>query len=1091
MKKNAGKPAHPDGTRLADLLREGGIFCVPLLSFPAAAHLVVHAQTAWKGTLLCVTDGPESMDRFMSDLLALRPDILKEEDIAYYPAWESLPGHGAPPHADLIGDRLKALSLLRSDHPPRWAVTCIQALMQRTRALAISPSSPPGNHILAEGQTIDPEALMLRLDALGYDAGPEVQAKGQSARRGGIVDVWPPTAAWPFRIEFFGNEIESIRTFEPVEQRSVERIGRFDLTPAREAAEAEALTGCVLDGLPDHLAWAWVDAEAIATHGALYDQTIAEANAEDVTWSYDEILARIEARANPQLRFSLADHPGQVVPGIEDPNLPVPLAGALTPDQIEHFRHTLFEAIKDRIRTGWKVRFYFDTAGTRDRFMEEFREAPGPWNAFDRPLSDSFADSSARILHLAEKDVYGRGKTLRRRYDFQHRSDGARQQIGERISSWTDIQPGDYIVHLDHGIGRYRGLFEIEFNGKRQEALTLEFADEVKLHLPVSQSHLLSRYIGAGKLRPKLHRIGGKSWTKAKADAERAVRDLAGSLLETHATRDALPGHAFSPDSVWQHEFEASFPFQETPDQHQAILDVKRDMEASRPMDRLICGDVGYGKTEVAMRASFKAVMDGKQVALLVPTTILAQQHYDTFVSRMAAFPVRIEMLSRFQTRAEQKATLERLASGGVDIVIGTHRLVQTDVAFKDLGLVIIDEEQKFGVAHKEHLKNLRKLVDVLTLTATPIPRTLYMSLTGARDLSVIETPPVERLPIETIVAENTDDIVREAVLRELNREGQIYMLHNRVQSIETARKRLLNLVPEARIAIAHGQMDEDHLARIMRAFVAGEFDLLLCTTIIESGLDIPNVNTILIERADRFGLAELYQLRGRVGRYKRRAYAYLLLPKHASLFEIARKRLTAIKRHSQLGAGFRLAMRDMEIRGAGNILGAEQSGHIAAVGFDLYCQLLRRSVAAMKGEKPPPIVDVEVKLDFIDTSPGHAHLPHTAAIPFDYMEEETQRVLLYRRIAATATPADVETLERELRDRFGRPPSGVLLLLDIARIRIEAAARRINIIEVQGDKVMMQRRGDYLMTNGKFPRLTETTPAQRLKELQSIVRKY
>ncbi len=530
------------------------------------------------------------------------------------------------------------------------------------------------------------------------------------------------------------------------------------------------------------------------------------------------------------------------------------------------------------------------------------------------------------------------------------------------------------------------------------------------------------------------------------------------------------------------------FPFQETDDQLRAIRDVKSDMENSKPMDRLICGDVGYGKTEVAMRAAFKAVMDGRQVALLVPTTILAQQHYETFRERMAPFPVRVEMLSRFRTRAEQRRVVEDLNAGRVDIVVGTHRLVQPDVRFKQLGLVIVDEEQRFGVEHKEYLKALRRMVDVLTMTATPIPRTLYMSLAGARDISTIQTPPQDRLPVETIVTEFNEDVIREAIHRELSREGQVFYLHNRVQSIDRTHRKLQALVPEARIAIGHGQMNERELESVMTAFVRGDYDVLLCTTIIESGVDIPNVNTIFIERADRFGLSDLYQLRGRVGRYKHKAYAYLLLPRHGQLFSAARERVRAIRKYTGLGSGFKLAMKDMEIRGAGNILGAEQSGHIAAVGFDLYCQFLRRTVARMKGEAPPPVIDVEVRLDFIDTTPAHASDPSAAVIPVDYVEDEHARVNLYRRIAELTDEAGVQDMLEELEDRFGPVPAALGRLMTIRAIRVAAYEKDIQEIEVRDQKVMMKRRNEWLQQKGRFPRLSSSTASDQLQELKKLI---
>jgi transcription-repair coupling factor (superfamily II helicase) len=646
------------------------------------------------------------------------------------------------------------------------------------------------------------------------------------------------------------------------------------------------------------------------------------------------------------------------------------------------------------------------------------------------------------------------------------------------------MQPGDIVVHVEHGIGRYGGISEIESGGRTQEALSVEYAGNTRLYVPVSQAHLLSRYVGIGGRAPELHSIGGARWKRERSEAERAVRDLAASLLETQALRQTRAGHAFRRDPPWFHEFESSFPFEETPDQRRAIQDVLRDMESPRPMDRLICGDVGYGKTEVALRAAFKAVLDGKQVALLVPTTVLAQQHFQTFNERMADFPVSIGLLSRFVSHADQRDTLAKLRDGRLDIVIGTHRLVQADVVFRDLGLAILDEEQRFGVEQKEALKRFHPTVDVLTLTATPIPRTLYLGLLGARDLSVIETAPRERLPVETLVQPWDAQAIREAILRELSREGQVFYLHNRVATISSVHDLLTRLVPEARIGVAHGQMPEGELERIMIRFIRRELDVLLCTTIIESGVDIPNVNTILIDRADRFGLSDLYQLRGRVGRYKHKAYAILLLPRHGRLFDTARKRITALRRHASLGSGFRLALRDLELRGAGNLLGARQSGHVSAIGFDLYCRLLRDSVARLRGEAAPRFgTAVRVTLDFLSLSPAAEDGPF-AAIPHAYIEDEDLRLELYRRIGALATVAEVEALEEECADRFGRRPPELDRLFLAARIRILAQAAGVESVETQGDRLILMARGFPWMIGGRYPRLLESDPTLRLREI-------
>jgi transcription-repair coupling factor (superfamily II helicase) len=1093
MSDRLGSPSldNIDVERVADAVRAGGIFCAEPLPLSALAYLAWSLHACTGRSLLWIADGPRTLDEFYEALRALK------EGAALYPAWESLPGHGPPPHPDLVGDRLGTLARCAGGEPPPVITTCVQALMQKTlsrNALARYART------IETGQSVDPAELVTHLQAAGYEFQPELQSKGQAALRGGIVDAWPLTSPWPVRIEFFGPVIESLRTFDPADQRSRERIARATLSPAGEP-DGE-LTSDLAAYLPPDFAVAWIEPSEIRRHAGIYETVIHGAGAHDITLGFAEVARRLEsAGASLQLHIGLGGDAAQpkLTLGLEPfEGLPSAPGGSFRPDLLDDERRKLVGDLVSRLKDGWDVDMFFGTAGGRDRFLETFGRdlaGAGAFRARVGALRQGFVYPGLRLVALSESDFYGRSKELRGRYEpHGPRSETSealpapRRTEMEHIAAWTDLQPGDLVVHVEHGIGKYLGLFEIDFNGQRQEVLSIGYAGEAKLHLPVSQAHLLSRYVGVGKRRPELHALGGKRWDREKEAAEKAVQDMAAALLETQATRNAMPGHAFAPDGAWQLEFEASFPYRETPDQERAIAETKADMESRRPMDRLICGDVGYGKTEVAMRASFKAVMDGKQVALLVPTTVLAQQHVDTFTGRMAPYPVRIAMLSRFQTRGEQAEVLRRVAEGAVDIVIGTHRLVQSDVAFADLGLVIIDEEQRFGVRHKEHLKRLRRLVDVLTLTATPIPRTLYMSLTGARDLSTIQTAPVERLPVETVVAENTDEVVREAILNELNREGQVYFLHNRVRSIHAVQERLNRLVPEARVEVAHGQMGERTLSAVMRAFVRGDFDVLLCTTIIESGLDIPNVNTILIDRADRFGMADLYQLRGRVGRYKRKAFAYLLLPRHGRLFDTARKRIGAIKRYSHLGAGFKLALRDLEIRGAGNLLGAQQSGHIAAVGFDLYCQLLRRSVALLRGEKPPPIIDVEVKLDFIDLSPTGSISDHTAVIPLSYVEDENLRIDLYRRLAGAATTEDIEAIRAALRDRFGKLPDPVDRLLKIARLRTAAAAKKISRIEVSEEKVMMTRHRDFIMNGGRFPRLHARGASSRLDELIRIV---
>jgi transcription-repair coupling factor (superfamily II helicase) len=619
--------------------------------------------------------------------------------------------------------------------------------------------------------------------------------------------------------------------------------------------------------------------------------------------------------------------------------------------------------------------------------------------------------------------------------------------------------------------------------------LLIEYAESARIYLPTGQAHLLTRYVGMGNSAPALHSLKGHRWQNERASAQTAIEDLAAKLLETQAMRALKKGLACGPDTHWQNEFENSFPYMETPDQLTAIKAVKADLESTQPMDRLICGDAGYGKTEVAMRAAFKMVMEGRQVAVLVPTTILAQQHFDTFTERMAAFPVVVEMLSRFRTHHEQNEAVRRLREGEAHIVIGTHRLVSKDVQFKNLGLVIIDEEQRFGVRVKEHLKQLRQQVDVLTLSATPIPRTLYMSLTGSRDMSTIQTPPQERQPVETIVLEYHDEIVTEAIRHELARDGQVFYLHNRVQTIGKVAAKVKKLVPEARVEFAHGQMSEHELSEVMHRFVRGEFNVLICTTIVESGVDIPRVNTIIIDHADRFGLADLYQLRGRVGRARQKAYAFLLLPPGGSLSDDSRRRIEALKRYTGHGTGFRIAMRDLEIRGAGNLLGAQQSGHIAAIGFDLYCQLLKRSVAKLQGKKVPPIIDVSVDLDFLDRSPVHGTAENAAFIPYNYVDDENLRVKLYGRIASLATETEVRDLKKEFADRFGKLPAAVKNLFEITRIRIAAAQVGVQSVRASEERLIILRNGEAIMPDGRYPRLKTRTAFSRFKEIMALIK--
>ena len=1064
-----------------------GVRSLALLPSSAEALLVWAAAEHFGRTVVWVGHGPEDLETRHRDLAILAPT--RHYPLVYYPALETQPNQNLKPDEDLTGARMEALLALM-DAGPHVITTSIQALMQKT----IAPSwLVERTFKLALNQPQDLDTLTARLSETGYAFVHEVTERGQTSVRGGILDLWPPNEDWPVRLEFFGSDLESIRTFDPSDQRSRESRTSVRIPPANEGSirgDAPPSLDSLLAYLPRDAVFFWSDIDSVADHADRYRTLVAETGDQDLAYTFESLRAEIARRsgeASIGIETAIAGA-SEDIHGIAPPSNASALPERLfEPDSLEASRHRLWQALRNHAAGGDAIILFLETRGARDHFRSRFDEADVSGVEFrEGALSEGFIWPAARLVVVASSDIYGCRKSSARRY--APRGEGGPSRIsGARLADFTDMEPGDLVVHADHGLGRYLGLNEILFHGQTQEVLTIEYAEGAKLHVPVSQAHLLSRYIGGAPHAATLHTLGGKRWGRERAAAERAMEDMAASLLEVQAHRETLEGHAFPADTPWQHDFETSFPYRETVDQERVIREVKADMESSRPMDRLVCGDAGYGKTEVAMRAAFKAVMNAKQDAVLVPTTVLALQHAQTFTERMAGYPIRIEMLSRFRNPAQRAAILNDLSEGRVDILIGTHALVQPGIQFRNLGLVIIDEEQRFGVRHKERLKQLRRLVDVLTLTATPIPRTLYLSMTGARDMSLLQTPPRERMAIETIVTRNTDTIVREAILREVSRDGQVFYLHNRVMTIDLTRQRIERIVPEIRLAVAHGQMAAHELRAAMRRFTSGEAEVLLCTTIIESGMDIPRANTILIDRADRFGLADLYQLRGRVGRSSRQAYAYLLLPPHGQVDADADKRIRAIKKYSSLSAGFHLALRDLEIRGAGNILGAEQSGHIAAVGFSLYCQLLRRTVARLRNEPLPPVVDVEVLLDFVSLS-ATATEEQACLIPYRYIEEEPLRIGVYRKLAEAATESDVNALREEIEDRFGPRPPPVERLLVLARLRIAATAHGIVRVDVRDDKVRLTRGGEPLMCRQHFPRLTAATPDDRLQELLTLI---
>ena len=1042
-------------------------------ALPGVAAALTAAALAHKAEArfaLVVTPGPADLERVYGDLCALG------RDSGVTPALFPQQMEDDP---ETAGTRLRVIRMLRPDTPerqPRAAVlvTSLQALLQP----APDPAAVEEASVhLRVGAHYPFDALVAQLVAAGYERAADVDAPGRLAVRGGLLDVWPPATAAPWRAEFFDTELESLRAFDPATQCSVEKGESVWLPPCSENSLA---TVQLVDLLPPKSAVLWLDHDRLRA-GALFPP---EGVREPLSW--EQLAARVDAR-EPWLQLFSGDPPPARTPALalEIASLPglaeLGAGEAHHPELLAQARQRLLNDFERRAAAGETVIVCADTAGTCELLARELG-ADTRVQIRRASLSGGFALPGLTVA--AQPDLYAVRKQALRR------PSSTTAMRGGRVENAADLEPGDLVVHVDHGIGRFIGSTEVEVDGSRSEVFTIEYAEGAKLHVPVSHAHLLSRYVGVAGHKAKLHRLGGRRWTREKADAERAVADLAAALLDTQARRQVVDGLAFNPEPVWMNEFEASFPYQETADQEKVLADVKRDMAAARPMDRLICGDAGYGKTEIAMRAAFIAVMNGRQVAVLVPTTVLAEQHYETFTDRMSAYPVKIEVVSRFHSHAKRKRILADVRSGRVDIVIGTHALLGSDVTFQNLGLLVIDEEQRFGVTHKERLKHVRQVVDVLTLSATPIPRTLYMSMTGARDMSLLQTPPRERVAVETKVARDADPVIRTAIRQELNRGGQVYFLYNRVVTIGLMQHRLERLVPEASIAVAHGQMPANALARIMREFEAGEIDVLLCTTIVESGLDIPRANTMLIHRADRFGIADLYQLRGRVGRSSQKGFAWLLLPESGHVDEDARQRIAALQKHSGLGAGFNLALRDLEIRGAGNLLGAAQSGHIAAIGFGLYCQLLRRTIARLKGEAPPLLVDVDLELDFLDFSPGAIDPGRSACLPYAYVEDEAHRMTLHRRVAEAVTVKEVQALRGELSDRYGKPPAAVLRLLRLAELRVLAAQKRIGRIEARENKVYLyrQRERSPLLVRGRLPLLKGKDAEQRLASVFSAL---
>ena len=1032
---------------------------------PAAKGFFAAAAVARDRVLVVVPTDAEveqltSDARFFLAALEGVSDADAAQIVVPFPSHEIDPYRGLSPHFDIASARAHALHAL-SRGTARLVIASAASLLPRLS----QPARIGGAGLtLRPGDEISPVDLGDRLAAAGYTRQDPTDEPGEFSVRGGVVDFYPAGARHPIRLEFIGDNIESLRTYDPGTQRSVEPIDQVHVEPLTEILDRPA-DGASDVAPPDDQR----DRSAtILDYLSAAQPVVFASEPDEVKGAFIKQRAQIDASyAEAVRKQNRAAEPASIV---VDWDTVAPLLESATPletlalgteDQVRHVATQPAMEFAGRVpdwvaelraarQAGETVVFVAHSHGRAERVIEMLADYQVPAAPIERGedahaaavlvavghLTKGFRLPEAGLQLWAETDVFD---------EERHTHEKRRSAAKTFLSDFRDLKVGDLVVHVDNGIGVFVGLKKIHVGLETQEFMELRYAGDDKLFVPVERLDLVQKYTGAS--RPALDKLGGTTWEKAKTRVKKAMRDMAEELLKLYASRKTVPGHAFTADSHWQQEFEDAFEWELTPDQRNAVDDIKRDMEAPTPMDRLLCGDVGYGKTEVAMRAAFKAVMDGKQVALLAPTTVLAFQHEKTLKERFAAFPVRIDMVSRFRTKAEQKATLEDLEAGKVEIIVGTHRLLSKDVIFRDLGLLVVDEEQRFGVAHKEKIKQLKKRVDVLTMTATPIPRTLNMSLAGIRDMSIIETPPKDRLSIQTNVVKFDQEVMRRAIGNEMERGGQIYFVHNRVESIYSMADLLHRLVPQARIGVGHGQMGEEQLEKVMLDFMAHKYDVLLATTIIENGLDIPNANTMIINRADRYGLAQLYQLRGRVGRSDRRAYAYLLVPPEDNLSPVAKKRLAAIREFSDLGSGFRVAALDLEIRGAGNLLGGEQSGQIEAVGFDMYMKLLEQTIKELKGEE----IEDEVR--------ANVNLRVDLRIDETYIPDMNQRLTVYRRMAGVRSEDELRKVIEEVRDRYGPPPSSIENLAEYAFIRLFADRIGIESIDREGQLVVLKFR--------------------------------
>ena len=1013
-------------------------------------------------------------------------------DVFYFPVREVVFYNVDAISGDLRWARLKVIKEILQNERKKIIVTSIDAL---TSLYTPKEYYLRYSMIIKTGDDIDLKEISKSLLQCGYERVEVVEGKGEFSFRGGILDVFPPTSAYPYRVELFGDEVDSIRTFNTESQRSIEKVEEFSIFPSKEVIvddecrsravqnineelkkvianvskenkeSVEKIKGIVgkniellnntyyFETIDSYLPFFYEKLDSFFDYLQGYTFVVddfkrSSGKMESIYYEFNENYMSFLQRGDilPS-QNSLLLNKGELESKLENSSL-ITLSSFLnksdglfntvdigfeevTLNKYNGQLNMLIEDIQERKEKKYKTVILAGTRPRGERLVKTLMEK-GIFSTYKDSIDKieagevvitfgnllrGFDYPELELSIISDKDIFG--ETRRKRSGKAVRKKGV-----AKITSFAELKPGDYVVHANHGIGVYKGIKQMAAGGTTRDYLDIVYDKGDKLYVPVDQLDLVQKYIGSEGNSPKINKLGGAEWQKAKAKARKSINEIAQDLVKLYAARATLKGHSFGKDTEWQRQFEDEFPYEETPDQLASLEEIKRDMESDKPMDRLLCGDVGYGKTEVAIRAAFKAVMDGKQVAFLVPTTILADQHYNNFIKRFSDFPIKIDMISRFRTPKQQKATLQALKEGNVDILIGTHRLVSKDIVFKDLGLLIVDEEQRFGVAQKEKIKGMKKNVDVLTLSATPIPRTLHMSLTGVRDISVIETPPEDRYPIQTYVVEQNDQLIRDAILREIGRGGQVYFVYNRVESIDSMANYIRDLVPECKVGIMHGQMTEKELETEMIAFMNKEYDVLVCTTIIETGIDISNVNTMIVHNADKMGLSQLYQLRGRVGRANRIAYAYFIYTKDKILTEVAEKRLKALKDFTELGSGFKIAMRDLEIRGAGNMMGSSQHGHMASIGYDLYCKMLEDTVKLVKGEieNEPIETSVDIKVD--------------AFIPSSYITDEIQKIEVYKKIAAIENINDFMEIKSELEDRYSSIPDSVYNLMDIAYIK-------------------------------------------------------